>query len=1111
MSVFRIHNHGQVAAEKPKDPSNISGWTVTQHFENQLNNAISVGSIVGNIGTSIPSIFARALLFDQAFRQTGRADLQANGINQKIISECLDMLELLYKSGQDERLQIVEWIRNDQEALLSRQNNVGMKRLGQVINDNLPAIGNPDRLFLFYWEDNSTRDGKKYKVLIGATSPLTMVFTSPNWTRELLHHGWSNEFKRLKDNSLMFDDSNLQPLSDRTPAFRDMLYDMRMAFDQELNTTLTSGLYNYLINSIGNNGWPTINQAAFNQKYACVETDNGTPVVAGSLPIPFSQIIPTGISDGNSDTEPSGYLMRPTVAQADGAHIPLVLSDAGLPNVHYIGGSKWGTTKIDEVMARKTPIYQRTLPGHSSVPYPFVYISDFVEDTIIKLSAPIDSTKFYTQTQQNNTGQTEPQQYLLPLKPVFFDYFRIEDMDKIISVKPNINGYVEVSLSIPIADSNNKKIVLSKTYDKEHIHVLSGNELGIYPFYKVTDDPSLNKYAVVTSGTPKLSFHTIAGRTINSQPVQRTRTSGIAIETNYYTVNDSFDYIILSDNYSKGMIIPKMKEIVVANASTNYKFAIDFGTSNTMIAYNVNGGNEQVLSIKVSDYLTLLHPIMDTKANEYINRNFMLTPSSTQSDIITFPIKTSVCECQNFHSAGNAEELFGKINTGYNILQETRFESVPDFFKYDSNLKWSLESDPGNLDNTSRVRHFCMSLLWLLKNKVLTEGGNPAFSVCLTFPESMINKTIFYQFGMPITAGMGTWQWAAARLGLTNIMFSDLSESEAPYYRLVKGLHDMLIVDIGGGTTDMFFVVRSAGHANCYYQSVRFAGNDIWGDGYGVGRAVAENGFISYINQLLTNEGKSLDETISTAHASTDVMAVMFNRDADLLTSQKIMGNNQLRSVLLIHLTALLYHISRVIKKYNMPIPKVIAFSGMGSKYIKLIHGEDRRLKLFITGILEMTTEKNVPVGFELSFGTGTEAKENTALGAIKRDQIVAAASVYDLSNANMSNVLEQGLTLEEPICYQDIFDDDNQTIYNDSKSVFDNFITFLNDRNFARLVNDQFGFNIDTQMIDELKQNGAQSYQNVGALMPHSAPNATVMDSLFFWHIKDGLYHLAK
>lgn len=1106
MSVFRIHNHGTVAAEKPMDASNIVGWTATQYYENQLNNAISVGSIVGNIGTSIPSIFARALLFDQAFRQTGIAYMQANGINQKIISECLDMLELLYKCGQDERLQIVEWIRDDQKNLLSIQPNEGMKHLSQVLNDNLPAIGNPDRLFIFYWEDISTQDGQKHRALIGATSPLTMVFTSPNWKRELRHHGWSNEFKRLRDNSPMFDDSHLQPLADRTPAFRDMLYDMRMAFNNELNTPLTSGLYNYLINSIGNNGWPTIDQAAFNQKYACVETDNGTPVIAGSLPISYSQIIPDG-----KGTEPSGYMMRPTVAQATGADIPLVLSDAGLPNAHYIGGSKWGTTKIDEVKARKTPIYQRTLPGHNSVVYPFVYISDFVEDKIIKLSAPIDSSKFYTQTKQNNTGQTEPQQYLLPLKPVFFDYFRIEDMDQIISVKPNKNGHIEVQLSIPITDSNNKEIVLSKTYDKEHIHTLSGNELGIYPFYKVTDNPGLNKYAVVSSGTPKLSFHTIDGRTINSQPVQRTRTSGIAIETNYYNVDEAFDYIILSDNDSKGMIIPKMKEIIVANAVTDYKFAIDFGTSNTMIAYNVNGGNEKVLNIKASDYLTLLHPIMDTKANEYINRNFMLTPSTNQSDIITFPIKTCVCECQNFHSAGNAEELFGKINTGYNILQETRFESVADFFKYDSNLKWSLESNPGNLDNTSRVRHFCMSLLWLLKNKVLTEGGNPAFSVCLTFPESMINKTIFYQAGTPIAAGMGTWQWAAARLGLTNITFSDLSESEAPYYKLVTGLHDMLIVDIGGGTTDMFFVIRSANHANCYYQSVRFAGNDIWGDGYGVGRSVAENGFISYINKLLTDEGKSLDETISTAHASTDVMAVMFNRDADLLTSQKIMGNNQLRSVLLIHLSALLYHISRVIKKYDMPIPKVIAFSGMGSKYIKLIHGEDRRLRHFITGMLEMTTGKNVPNGFELSFGTGTEAKENTALGAIKKDQIVATAGVYDLSNANMSNVLEQGLSLDEPICYQDIFDDNTQTIYNDSKGVFDKFITFLNDKKFARLVNDQFGFNIDSQLIDALKQNGEQSYQNVGALVPHSAPNATVMDSLFFWHIKDGLYHLAK
>lgn len=1109
MSVFRIHNHGTVPAEMPMDPANVIGWTVTQHFENQLNNAIDVGDNVGNIGTSIPSVFARALLFDQAFRQTGEGDLDGHGINQKLISECLDMLELLFQCGQDERLQIVEWVKNDQLAFMSRSQNEGINRLGKVLNDNLASIGNPDRLFLFYWEDISVIDGKKQKVLIGATSPLTIVFTSPNWKREILYHGWSDEFKRLKDNHRMFDDSDLQRLSERTSEFRNMLYDMRNAFDATLNNPLTKGLYSYLINSIGREAWPTITIQEFNEKYASLQMGNHTQVVAGVLPVTYKPILQGG--EKNEDSEPSGYLMRPTVEQSEGAVIPLVLSDAGLPNAHYVGGSKWGTTKIDEVKARTTPIYQRTLPGYNSISYPFVYISDFLEDKILRISAPIDSTKFYTQTQSDNAGKMIPQQFLLPLKPLFFDFFRIEDMDNIISIKPNKDGTVGISLSIPIADTDYGKIVLSRCYDKEHIHTLSGNEIGFYPFYRVTDDSTLNKYAVVSSGTPNLSFHTISGRTIGSLPVQRTKTSGIAIETNYYIVNEAFDYVVVSDKDTKGMIIPKMTEIEVNQATRNFKFAIDFGTSNTMIAYNINNGAEQALSIKVSDNLTLLHPIMDPKANEYINRNFMPISTSTHSDMITFPIKTAVCECDNYKSGGNVVELFGKINTGYNILQETRFESAADFFKYDSDLKWSLEDNPGDNDHTSRVRHFCMSLMWLLKNKVLTEGGKPDFSICLTFPESMINKSIFYQSGVPVVSGMGTWQWASTQLGLNSVSFNELSESEAPYYKLVKGLYNMLIVDIGGGTTDMFFVVRSTGSTMCYYQSVKFAGDNIWGDGYGVGRNVADNGFVKFINNKLQQEKKSLDDAISTAHSSADVMAIMFNRDADLLTSQKIMGSDKLRSVLLLHLTALLYHISRVIKKYNMPIPKVIAFSGMGSKYIQLINSDESRMKAFIIKTLEMATGKKVPSGFELSFGTGTEAKENTALGAIKRNDIIRKASVYDLSGAGKDKIIEQGLAEQNQICYQDIFDDKEKIIYNDSKSVFNAFITFLKDRAFARVVNDQLGFNIPEQMIDDLERNGQQSYDNVEAREPHSAPNATVMDSLFFWHIKDGLYHLAK
>lgn len=68
----------------------------------------------------------------------------------------------------------------------------------------------------------------------------------------------------------------------------------------------------------------------------------------------------------------------------------------------------------------------------------------------------------------------------------------------------------------------------------------------------------------------------------------------------------------------------------------------------------------------------------------------------------------------------------------------------------------------------------------------------------------MLNTDLFYDRGA-LATGTGTWQWAARSLGLNNITFDDsIGESEAPYYKTVRDMCDMLNVDIGGGTTDLF-------------------------------------------------------------------------------------------------------------------------------------------------------------------------------------------------------------------------------------------------------------------------------------------------------------------
>ena len=94
---------------------------------------------------------------------------------------------------------------------------------------------------------------------------------------------------------------------------------------------------------------------------------------------------------------------------------------------------------------------------------------------------------------------------------------------------------------------------------------------------------------------PKLSFYTLnQADEIKVTPIQRSNAIGLNIPTFYYSIEQAFDYVIVSDGNVRGMIIPKMTQIEMAKHTKTFKFAIDFGTSNTMmIAYSEGTGHAQ--------------------------------------------------------------------------------------------------------------------------------------------------------------------------------------------------------------------------------------------------------------------------------------------------------------------------------------------------------------------------------------------------------------------------------------------------------------------------------------------------------------------------------------
>ena len=115
-----------------------------------------------------------------------------------------------------------------------------------------------------------------------------------------------------------------------------------------------------------------------------------------------------------------------------------------------------------------------------------------------------------------------------------------------------------------------------------------------------------------------------------------------------------------------------MTQIEMAKNTKTFKFAIDFGTSNTMIAYSEGTDHAREFVEDSSTYVVYLHEHNGTYI-EPLGREFMPT-SIKDNDKIEFPIKTAVCEVTDYQGSNN-NEIFGKINVGFRFYERSYTEN----------------------------------------------------------------------------------------------------------------------------------------------------------------------------------------------------------------------------------------------------------------------------------------------------------------------------------------------------------------------------------------------------------------------------------------------------
>ena len=1107
---FRIHEPKTTVSGVTVAASTMSGWTATSEIKDSLLSNITIQSAHGKMGTSIPSIFARMFLFDIAFQSfNGRNfnDLNTPPENLKmeasLVSECLDLMEFLFQHGSDPKLVVKHWNSAAQIAALKASRLVEHRRLASVLEDEIANYPNMADIYLFYWKDSTPNSLQPQEFLIGGTSPMTLVFTAPNWKTTMSQNGF--EFSRAGDGSKLFGNIPLS-LTQRADNFKNMLYSLRMAFAHVLGMQAPN-FEAYIAISYG--GEPTnpdvvamgASPASFYNKYHPINDINQAAIVSGGIPLCYEPI-----------SVVSGYEIKPTsnryksknIYNGQPLPIPLMLEKNGLPaNIVYVGSSPWraSTCIINEAAVRGQQLHKRELPGGMGVKYPFLIWSDLLEDKIFKVPYKINDDRFITAT----AGDAH---YLLPLKREFFNYFEINDVNNMLSIVANGNK-VDVTIKIPLNNNIHPYIDIKHTYNNENV-VEVPLTIGLFPFYKTGTNDT---YSILQCGKQKfdIRLYEVTGRVIATTQNVRTKETAGTYETRYHSVQGTFDIIEFTDNEHsacKGLIIPLMQQIIPG--ATDFKFSIDFGTSNTYIAYQTNLQlDPQTLEFGANDEQTgYLHAAgsltgnLQTMSLNAFVREF--TPSCIGSNArFHFPTTTATCEL--VPSDGITPNLFGTISMGFNMLHEM---SAMANARYTTQLKWLLEKDPSNAHNNALILNYFTQILWMLKNKALQNGGNDNFTICLTFPETM---------PVPVkTALIGLWQTANNNLHLNCNINANYSESLAPYNIMVPnfGSSSFLNIDIGGGTHDILFVNRdeTGQLISANYASARFAGDDLWGDGTIISDPpVLNNGFVSYLydkidadrNHYSVDVLRPLDTLKGgTANTSGDIMSYLFGHDSVFNTSSAIRANNKAYSLVFIHYMALMYHVARLIKKQGVPIPNYISFTGMGSKYMNLISPDANDIKALTKLLLEKYTGMKVPALFSIE-NNRPDAKEITAKGAL-----TTPAAGFLIPANKLNAIVDYGFDTSDAVTYGDMR---TVNVQNQLMAEYKRFLNSLQEKELAQFLHSTYNLTFDPAIINKLQLEAQKSYNTIANSIPAGFDTFEMSETLFFYPLKNALIECSK
>ena len=1015
--VFRLYKEG---------PKTYQGWNESPAFPYNSNARDTIedpdGASAKHEITSIPSPFARIDLVKTAFREVNKLatkdikQLDGQTIFHKMVSDSLDVGEIFFNIDRfKDKVEIITWDPSRMIPEMMNDENVSHYYVGDALQKYLDSdsqtynFGQMRNVYLLNY-----KEGPDELNIIGATSPATIFFSGAN-SLEYVHDIY------FANNDKPFD-AEYQPLYKREFDFIKAWWTLRKSIPNF--TSLFPEIENYLnltfraitdntikqklntITSASSNDFSTIDVQAYQQT-------NEVEVLGTVLFKKKSVIDIRSEFEIKSERNFSG-------------DIPLVLpveSGNKYAELMYVNG-KWGRENKAPYIDSEV-IEKRKLPFEGSV-RPYLTISDFLEDTIIRVPHSLNTSKFFDGGLEEKETMTS---FLIPIKPLYFRYFSVETLKSILEDgKPAFKmecvagGSIRVALRIPITGNKSiKYIEYQRIYYAQHQAEISATENNggvstftfagfVMPSVKFPSDADAF-YTVSCISTFSNQFRMefyYGDELIRDIPMDcRNRERGLVdYKAETYTLNHQrFDFIkIVNQNGVGNAIVP---DFLMHQDLDTYEFAVDLGTSNTHIEYKkantphtipfTYGENEDMLStFFIPSYTEVKGERLQrdlSDENDLIAADFIPAAVGAPGDF-QFPTRT-VLSCAKITNWDEDLRVFGLINFNltYNKRTNLAYNDRPLV-----NIKWSREPNA-----QSAMKAFIKNTLMLIRNKVAANNGNIAKTkITWFFPNSMSEHRL----------GMLKKVWNESYRELFNVNGSThfISESVAPiqyYFSRYATATNLVSVDIGGGTTDIAFANNREVN---YITSFRLAANSLFEDSFSA--INPNNGIVDWfkedIRQLLSSraDNTKINELLTIFNSNVGMPANMAsflfslkdNSATKGMAKNKIdfnlilQNDNKFKLVFIIFYTAIIYHIAKIVKSKNLKEPRHIAFSGNGSKIINIISTDSKLLADYTKLVFENVLGRKYDGALDiLGFEDGSNPKESTCKGGLLNIEDVEA------------------------------------------------------------------------------------------------------------------------